>query len=1076
MVRRYLRSRKAVAAAAAAVFVVWSNPQVVPVGKSSWMPRFGEPGAPGSREHGLDAVPRNLTLHLATHSHSDIGWNLSFEGYYDSSVHGVLRGVCAALWADGRRRFTWGDLAFLDLWLDDEGDEASSVDGRLTWRQVVGELMRRGQWAVVGGTYVSPDEGLTTWWGHNAVVDVGHRTLARQLNATTSVGWQIDNFGHHSTVAHVLGNTGYTALVLGRMAYRDLYDFASQGQLQFWWQSREHTGARPLLTHFLAEHYGLVSARFDFDRTSRCDSDALLGELLRLARRHVRQYPGHGHVLVMMGDDLRFVRAARWFGCLDRLVARSRQHPQWRDVRLQYSTVPEYLAAARPYLERARLRRHGGDFYPYQDKPVEQYWSGILGSRPYLKWLVRDTEQIVQHAEALVAMQGLRRGNASDAASALEPHLEFCRKQVAIGYHHDAITGTCTDAAYADYVRRLRLAAHVALRVGLAALQPDAGPARIEYALDGRVDAYNTATRDVADPGRDRVEIGAGRCAADACAGAAVAVTNAALLAAQSQVVRLRVHSGDAVLVDHAGAAVRDVHVRAADNGAYDVDFVARDVPAFGVRTYAVGNRTRYPDAPPLRTLAAPGSRAPAAAEAELRQGGVRVRLAAERDGAVRIEAGGRVLRHQLRAYFGNPHVQSSGAYVMHSFGLMYSVVFWLFGGALAAGLAAAWAAHSGRAPRAMRALRVPRVGGCGAGAAALVGGGAGAVCVYYAGQVASVARLDAWTRGQGAAALVLPVAAAAYVVGGALRWRAWRVGACVAGACAGVALALLLVPAWQSRPLTARHLRLAVTRADGVCDVARARVAGGIDAEYMLCADAPHLLHVSALVHAPRDREVFARLTGGRGRALRLFDGASVRSRQSSVWTPVPGAFYPAPALAQLDGLAVHLRQSVGVASVVRGALDVLVHRSMSANDFRGLKQPLTDTQPARVALIVDLRADANPIPDNLRVNAPALAFVLPPHMAAPPYAGSDAPALPPLSLVGVRALQESGGLRVDARVLAHGPVDFAAARLLNNAGRAATRVHGDWALCDASAANRTQTPAAQISLRTGEQALFRF
>ncbi|KAJ2788507.1 Alpha-mannosidase 2, partial [Coemansia guatemalensis] len=252
--------------------VLWMNPQVLPLNKGSWVPRFGEPGAPTEREMRQAALPRKLTLHMLTHSHSDIGWNLSFEGYYKASVHSVLRQVTRELWADGRRRFTWGDIAFLDMWMADEGTQDSGLeaDGKeMTWREAVTVLVQRGQLDIVGGGYVSPDEGLTTWWAHNAIVDVGHRTLA-ELNTTTRVGWQIDNFGHMNTMAHVLSNTGYRQLVLGRMAFRQQYDLATQGQLQFEWRSEEHgrLGARGLLTHFLVDHYQAPSARFDFDFTA----------------------------------------------------------------------------------------------------------------------------------------------------------------------------------------------------------------------------------------------------------------------------------------------------------------------------------------------------------------------------------------------------------------------------------------------------------------------------------------------------------------------------------------------------------------------------------------------------------------------------------------------------------------------------------------------------------------------------------------------------------------------------------------------------------------------------------------
>ncbi|KAJ2531087.1 Alpha-mannosidase 2 [Coemansia sp. RSA 1935] len=1078
--RRYLRSGKTLVLAAVTLAVLWSNPQVLPVNKPSWMPRFGEPGPPTDRQQPQEPLPRNLTLHLLPHSHSDIGWNLSFEGYYHTSVRQVLRRASAELWSDRARRFTWGDLAFLDMWMEDEGDTANGVlagaDAALTWRQVLKELMLRGQWEVVGGTYVSPDEGLTTWWAHNTIVDAGHRTLATQLNATTRVGWQIDNFGHHNTVPHVLSNTGYSWLVLGRMAYRDLYDFASKSTLQFEWRSSEHEGTNGLRTHFLAEHYGLPSTAFDFDHTNVCDEDVLLGELQQLARRHVRQYPAHGHVLIMMGDDFRFVRAARAFGCLDRLISASRKHESWRDMKLQYSTMTEYLDSVQPHLDAHAMRVHGGDFYPYQDKPVEQYWSGILGSRPYLKWLVRDTEQIVQHVEALVAMQRMRGTRA--AWSTLELHLEFCRKQVAIGYHHDAITGTCTDDAFADYVERLRTAARVALRIGHVALQPvDDAEQQISaaYNADQHIgSAYNTATRDVDNAARDWLEIAPAQCTDSACVGAAVVVTNT-LLAAQDVVVRLRVHSGSAVLVDETGVAVQPVHVQAVDS-AYSVEFVV-SVPALGARGVVVGNRTLYADAPMLRDQIITAAQIEQTSlRAELHQGGVHVRLRSERNGVVRIESGGRVVRHQMRSYFTNPYVQSSGAYIMHSFNLMYSIVFWIFGGMLASGLALAWLVHVGtRHILWLRHVRVPcsPIGAngtstAGSVVAAAIGSVCGAISVLYAAQKVSVDRLDDWTRGHGVFLLAAPVFCAAYVVGGALRWRKRRACVCVASTAVGVFLALALGRAWQSRAMTFRSLQFTVEHSD-VCSTARAQVTEGTSVEFRLCADTPYLLQASTLVHAPNNREIIARLQHGRGRTLELFDGASMRQRRASMWTPVSGTFYPAPLLARLGELSVHVRQPVGVSSLSAGMLDVLVHRSMTANDFRGLKRPLIDKYPARATLFVDLRPDADPVAVNNRVNTPPLAFVLPPHANISPHSALHS-AVPHLSLVGIRAESDS----VDMRLLAHRSTDISMHELLRNTA-GAVRVHGDWSLCNVSAVQRTETQASHVHLRGGEQALFR-
>ncbi|KAJ2815622.1 hypothetical protein IWW50_006770, partial [Coemansia erecta] len=371
--------------------------------------------------------------------------------------------------------------------------------------------------------------------------------------------------------------------------------------------------------------------------------------------------------------------------------------------------------------------------------------------------------------------------------------------------------------------------------------------------------AYNTATRDAENSARDRLEVIKARCSDAACAGAAIVVSNT-LLEAQDVVVRLRVHAGSAVLVDSAGTPVRPVHVQQQAQNAFDVDFVA-SVPALGTRGYALASQTQYARAPTLGEQAARATKeAVEQFSAELRQGDVRVVVRGERNGVVRISAGGRVVRHQMREYFANPYVQASGAYVMHSFGLMYSFVFWIFGAALASGLALAWAVHVRvKGPKqpsnaGSRALSIGTV------FAAAVGAIAGAALVYYAAQVASVDRLNDWTRGRGVVVLAAPVLGSAYVVGRLLRWRRRRACVCVLAAAFGVFLALVLGRTWQSRALTPQRVRFTVEH-NNVCSIARAHVSDAVSVEYRLCADSPRLLQVSALVRAPDNREIIARL-----------------------------------------------------------------------------------------------------------------------------------------------------------------------------------------------------------------------
>ncbi|KAJ2732210.1 mannosyl-oligosaccharide 1,3-1,6-alpha-mannosidase activity protein [Coemansia sp. BCRC 34962] len=1083
--RRFIRGGGLVLAAVAVAVVISGNRSVFPFGKPAWMPRFSEPCSSSDRDISLAPMPSSLTLHLVPHSHSDIGWNLSFDGYYHRSVREVMRRVVSELWLDSRRRFTWGDLAFIDMWLSDEGDRPHGgmlrgAPETLTWRQAVQRLVVEGRWEMVSGTYVSPDEGLTTWWAHNAIVDVGHRLLAKELNTTSGIGWQIDNFGHINTMPYLLSNTGYSSMVLGRMAYRQLRDFADRSSLQFMWQRDSITPA--LLTHFLSVHYAAPSPSFDFDNTKRCNPAELLEELKRFAQSQVRQYPGHGHILVMMGDDFRYIHAQRGFSCLDQIIDMSEARSADDGLSVRYSTPSEYFAAVRPHLNKASLRLHQDDFYPYQDKPYEQYWSGVLATRADLKWLIRDAEQIVQHVEALLAVVRIK-DNASRVTRNWEPleqRLEECRKQVAIGYHHDAITGTCAAVAAADYKLRLRRAARQALGVGRAALL-----LLHEPLAEAKGDAYNTAAQyklgeDADDLAREYV-VALGN-------GSSIAVTNAAALVPQDVVVRVQLASLDTEIIDSATNRAVPADVVGSVGKQPVVEFLARNVFGLGLRSYSVRSGGRVNEEVTTQV-----------ATAQLRKGDTRVDLRIV-GGRVRVSIGTKaVVWHSLRQYFANPLMQASGAYIMHSFMLMYMVVFIVFGSALVLGLGASAVVHSSGAAWAKRVLMPQLSRGKPAWwsspASVLAGDLCGMTFTYYVAQVADIEMLTAWTVGKGLVGLRLavPVFLSAYAVAGALRWPARRCVLYIYGVTAGIVLALFWAPTWQSRPIAPVN-RLFTIRSGSVCDTAQIHLGTAL-VTYRLCADRPGLLQVTTTAAPARDREVVAQYEldqpgwAGASCSFDIFNGVDLVRRQYSRWTPVPGNYYPAVSHVSLADrpLALHLRHATGATCVRRNTLEVLVRRDMSANDYRGLIEPISDVVPVAATHFIDVSGGPNVLATNDLVNTPPMAFAL-------PAKGLDAFSLlkSPLKnarLVGIQVADASvhtpvsggdpGTLSVLARVqVLPGlqALNILPDSLLSPAKKAFVVDGGDWAMAPLSTRNRTERHVNRLHVSAGQQTLFRF
>ena len=61
---------------------------------------------------------RELQIHLMPHTHCDVGYKKTFEGYFLTEVRPILHSVTKALMSDKERRFIWSEVAYLKRWLE----------------------------------------------------------------------------------------------------------------------------------------------------------------------------------------------------------------------------------------------------------------------------------------------------------------------------------------------------------------------------------------------------------------------------------------------------------------------------------------------------------------------------------------------------------------------------------------------------------------------------------------------------------------------------------------------------------------------------------------------------------------------------------------------------------------------------------------------------------------------------------------------------------------------------------------------------------------------------------------------
>ena len=322
------------------------------------------------------------------------------------------------------------------------------------------------------------DEACVTARGVRMQLETGREWLMSTFGVAPRYSWAIDPFGHSSGQARVLASMGYEGMIIQRIHERVKRKLKLRRELEFWWD----TGGRNIktkgriFTHILAGHYTvqdscgpdpLVCCQFDFSKPSNdpsCPGRANItyanvaarAELwLSQVRARAAAFRS-GHVLVLVGDDFRFVsrretehqylnyaRLFRWIGVHE------------DGVTARFSTVSSYFAAVERSGAPARAPVFSGSFYPYMNEFAghrqNDFWTGYFTSKIRQKSASRRLEALIAAYHFMCVSIGRvdARGRRAWVAA---------RRDASLFLHHDGITGTSKPRVLSDYSWRMRRA------------------------------------------------------------------------------------------------------------------------------------------------------------------------------------------------------------------------------------------------------------------------------------------------------------------------------------------------------------------------------------------------------------------------------------------------------------------------------------------------------------------------------------------------------------------------------------------------------------------------------------------
>ncbi|XP_046396724.1 alpha-mannosidase 2 [Ischnura elegans] len=485
------------------------------------------------RGHWDSRSARPLKVFVVPHSHNDPGWIRTFEEYFSTQTRKILNNV-AGVGSTPGGRFVWAEISFLDLWWQG----ASPED-----KERIKSAVNKGILEIVTGGWVMTDEATAHYYSMLTQLTEGHLWLERNLHIKPKNGWSIDPFGVSPTMAYLLKRSGIKNMLIQRVHYSVKKHFAREKTLEFLWrQAWDSSGHTDILTHMMPFYsYDVphtcgpdprICCQFDFKRLpgtgvtcpwrgSRAQpitadnvaqkSWLLLDQYRKksvLFRTERKPGAGGGVVLAPLGDDFRYDLSSEWQAQFSnyRMIFDYLNTALNLNVQVQFGTLDEYFTALRSEMGEAEEEEDDGlskrqpnlsptapsstfptltgDFFTYADRD-DHYWSGFYTSRPFYKRMDRVLMAYLRAAEIMFSMALGARGRqvrrpdvptpaptppslllplsspSSPVARLLSPEwgllprLRTARRWHSLFQHHDGVTGTAKDHVVNDYAQKM---------------------------------------------------------------------------------------------------------------------------------------------------------------------------------------------------------------------------------------------------------------------------------------------------------------------------------------------------------------------------------------------------------------------------------------------------------------------------------------------------------------------------------------------------------------------------------------------------------------------------------------------
>ncbi|XP_060959016.1 alpha-mannosidase 2 [Cannabis sativa] len=168
-----------------------------------------------------------LKIFVVPHSHNDPGWKLTVEEYYTRQSKHILDTIVDTLSKDPRRKFIWEEMSYLERWWRDSSESK---------KESFINLVKTGQLEIVGGGWVMNDEANSHYYAIIEQITEGNMWLNDTIGVVPKNSWAIDPFGYSPTMAYLLRRMGFENMLIQRTHYELKKELARHKNLEYIWR------------------------------------------------------------------------------------------------------------------------------------------------------------------------------------------------------------------------------------------------------------------------------------------------------------------------------------------------------------------------------------------------------------------------------------------------------------------------------------------------------------------------------------------------------------------------------------------------------------------------------------------------------------------------------------------------------------------------------------------------------------------------------------------------------------------------------------------------------------------------